>query len=100
VIGVLRLIGSPTRSILGEVLFEGLMITVAGAAFGILVAVSAQRLVNGFFEWRYDTTLVFVRVTTGIAWQSVAFSVPLGILAGLGASWTLLRRDVVSLLGR
>jgi putative ABC transport system permease protein len=100
VIGVLRLIGTPTRSILGEVLFEGLLITVAGAAFGILVAISAQRLVNGFFDWRYDTTLVFVRVTGGIAWQSVAFSVPLGVLAGLVASWTLLRRHVVSLIGR
>jgi len=100
VIGVLRLLGIPTRSILQEVLFEGLLIAAAGAIFGILVAVSAQRLVNAFFQWRYDTTLVFVRVTPAIAWQSVAFAVPLGVLAGLAASWTLLRRDVVSLIGR
>ena len=100
VIGVLRLIGIPTKSILGEVLFEGLLIAAAGAVFGILVAVSAQSLVNRFFQWRYDTTLVFVRVTGGIAWQSMAFAVPLGVLAGLGASWTLLRRHVVALIGR
>jgi hypothetical protein len=39
-------------------------------------------------------------VTLPIAWQSVAFAVPLGVIAGLVASWTLLRRDVVSLVRR
>jgi hypothetical protein len=56
--------------------------------------------VNRFFQWRYDTALVFVRVTRSIALQSIAVSVPLGILAGLVGSWTLLRRDVLALLGR
>jgi putative ABC transport system permease protein len=100
VIGILRLIGVPSRSILTEVLLEGLLIAVAGAAFGILVAVSAQGAINGFFQWRFDTTLVFVRVTPGIVWEAVGFAVPLGVAAGLGASWTLLRRNVVSLVGR
>jgi putative ABC transport system permease protein len=100
VVGILRLLGIAPRSILIEVFFEGLLIAAAGAAFGVLVAVSAQDLVNRFFQWRYDTTLVFVRVTAGIVWKSVAFSVPLGVAAGVAASWTLLRRDVVSLLRR
>jgi putative ABC transport system permease protein len=100
IIGILRLMGIPSRSILIEVLLEGLLITIFGAIFGILVAASAQGLVNRFFQWRYDTTLVFVRVTASIAWQSVAFAVPLGVVAGVAASWTLLRRDVVSLIRR
>jgi len=100
IIGILRLIGIPSRSILLEVLLEGLLITIGGAIFGILIAAAAQGLVNRFFQWRYDTTLVFVRVTASIAWQSVAFAVPLGVVAGVAASWTLLRRDVVSLIGR
>ncbi|PWT83334.1 MAG: hypothetical protein C5B57_07025 [Blastocatellia bacterium] len=100
IIGILRLIGIPPRSILVEVLLEGLLIALAGAAFGIIVAVSAQGFVNRFFQWRYDTTLVFVRVTGSIAWKSVAFAVPLGVAAGLAASWTLLRRNVVSLIRR
>jgi FtsX-like permease family len=100
IIGILRLMGIPPRSILVEVFLEGLLIAIAGAAFGIVVAVSAQGLVNRFFQWRYDTTLVFVRVTSAIAWKSVAFAVPLGVIAGLVASWTLLRRNVVSLIRR
>jgi putative ABC transport system permease protein len=100
IIGILRLMGVPSRSILLEVLLEGLLIAIAGAIFGILAAVAAQGAINRFFQWRFDTTLVFVRVTARIAWEAVAFAVPLGVLAGLAASWTLLRRSVVSLVGR
>jgi putative ABC transport system permease protein len=100
IIGILRLIGIPPRSILAEVLLEGLLIATAGAIFGVVVAISAEGLVNRFFQWRYDTPLLFVRVTPAIAWKSVAFSVPLGVVAGLAASWTLLRRDVVALIRR
>ena len=53
---------------------------------------------NAFFQWHYDTALVFVRVTPRIAARCVALAVPLGVLAGLVASWTLLRRDIVALL--
>jgi ABC-type lipoprotein release transport system permease subunit len=100
IIGILRLMGIPARSILVEVLVEGLLIALAGAVFGVAVAGAGQGLVNRFFEWRYDTTLLFVRVTASIAWRSVAFAVPLGVLAGLAASWTLLRRSAVSLVRR
>jgi ABC-type lipoprotein release transport system permease subunit len=99
-IGVVRLIGISQRSILLEILVEGLLIATAGAVFGILLAVATQGAVNRFFQWRYDTALVFVHVTRSIALQSVAVSVPLGILAGLVGSWTLLRRDVLALVGR
>jgi putative ABC transport system permease protein len=100
IIGILRLMGVASRSILLQVLFEGLLIAVAGAVFGIVVAVAAHGLINAFFQWRYDTTLVFVRVTPLVAWEAVIFAIPLGVMAGLAASWTLLRRSVVSLVGR
>jgi ABC-type lipoprotein release transport system permease subunit len=99
-IGIVRLIGISQRSILLEVLAEGMLIAVAGAVFGILLAAATQGAVNQFFQWRYDTALVFVRVTRSIALQSIAVSVPLGILAGLAGSWALLRRDVLALVGR
>ena len=99
-VGILRLIGVSRGHILLGVLVEGLLIAMAGAAFGVLFALATQGAVNRFFQWRYDTTLVFVRVTAGIAWRCVALAIPLGVLAGLVASWTLLRRDVVALLRR
>jgi ABC-type lipoprotein release transport system permease subunit len=99
-IGIQRLIGVSDRSILLGVLLEGLLIAAAGAIFGVLVAVAAQGTVNRFFQWRYDTTLVFVQVTASIAMRAIALSVPLGVLAGLVGSWSLLRRRVLSLIRR
>ena len=99
-VGIIRLIGVSRRFVLLVVLAEGLLIAAAGAVFGVLVALAAQGVVNRFFQWRYDTALVFVRVTAAIALQSIALAVPLGILAGLVGSWTLLRRDIVALVRR
>jgi ABC-type lipoprotein release transport system permease subunit len=100
VIGIQRLIGVSDRTILLGVLLEGLLIAAAGAVFGVLVAIAAQGSVNRFFQWRYDTTLTFVQVTASIAIRAIALSVPLGVLAGLVGSWSLLRRRVLLLIKR
>lgn len=76
------------------------MIAAAGAAFGIAIAVAFQGGINQFFQWRYDTALVFVRVTPRIALRSIAMAVPLGIAAAVASSWTLLRREVFTLTRR
>ena len=99
-VGILRLIGVSKQHILRGVLLEGLFIAVAGSLFGVLFTWTMEDVFNLLFQWRYDTSLVFVRVTVGIAWRCVALAVPLGVLAGLVASWTLLRRDIVALVRR
>ena len=99
-VGALRLLGISRRSLLIEVAVEGLLIATAGALFGAFVAFAAEGLVNRVFQARYDTTLVFVRVTKSIALRSIALALPLGVLAGVGASWALLKRDVLSLVRR
>jgi putative ABC transport system permease protein len=99
-IGILRLIGFKRRRILLHVLAEGAVIAAAGAAFGVLLSVALQGGVNRFFQWRYDTALVFVRITPRIALRSVVFAVPLGVLAAIASSWTLLRREIISLTRR
>jgi hypothetical protein len=100
IIGLLRLIGISRRSLLAAVLAEGLLIAALGAAFGVVIALAGQGIVNRIFQARYDTALVFVRVTRSIALRSIAVAVPLGVVAGLAASWTVLRRDVLSLFRR
>jgi putative ABC transport system permease protein len=99
-VGILRLIGFRRRRILQYVFAEGVVIAAAGAVFGIAIAVAFQGGINQFFQWRYDTALVFVRVTPRIALRSIAMAVPLGIAAAVASSWTLLRREVFTLTRR
>jgi putative ABC transport system permease protein len=99
-VGILRLIGISRRTLLASVAVEGLAVAAMGAAFGVVLAYVSEGLVNRVFQARYDTALVFVRVTPSIAMRSIVVAAPLGILAGIGASWTLLRREVLSIFHR
>ncbi len=99
-VGVLRLIGISRKTIMTEVIVEGLLVAIAGAAVGVLIAAGAQHTVNRFFQARYDTALVFMRVSPAIAMRSIAVAVPVGVVAGAVASWTLLRRGTSSLVRR
>jgi ABC-type lipoprotein release transport system permease subunit len=99
-VAVLRLIGISRRSLLSSVAVEGLAIAVAGAVFGIALALASEGVINRYFQMRYDTSLVFIRITTRIAWRAVAVAAPLGVAAGIAASWTLLRRNILSLFRR
>ena len=99
-VGVLRLIGLPSRRILVQLFIEGALIAIAGAGFGLLLSLASEGLINRFFQWRYDTALVFVRVTPGVAAVCVAIAVPLGVGATVAASWALLRRSGLRLARR
>jgi ABC-type lipoprotein release transport system permease subunit len=99
-VGILRLIGLRKSRILLQVFAEGLLIAAAGAVFGIVFAAALQGAVNAFFQWRYDTSLIFVRITPQIALRCVLLAVPLGVVASVISSWTLLRSNVLELAKR
>ena len=73
---------------------------IAGAIFGVLIAAGAQYGINRFFQARYDTTLVFVRVTASIVIRCLVIALPVGVVTGAAAAWTLLRRAPASLIRR
>ena len=99
-VGVLRLIGLPARRILAQIFIEGLAIAAAGAIFGLMLAIGSESVLNRFFQWRYDTALVFVRISPQVAALCVAIAVPLGVAATVIASWALLRRNGLRLARR
>jgi ABC-type lipoprotein release transport system permease subunit len=99
-VGVLRLIGLPIRRILVQVLLEGLRVAAVGAVFGLNLSLLSERLINAFFQWRYDTALIFVRITPAVALTCVTIAVPLGAAATVVASWALLRRNALRLARR
>ena len=99
-VGVLRLIGLPIRRILLQLFLEGLLIAVVGSVFGLALSLLSEGIINRFFQWRYDTTLVFVRVTPQVAAVCVAIAIPLAVSATVVASWALLRRNGLRLARR
>ncbi len=99
-VGILRLIGLPARRILAQIFLEGALIAGAGSLFGLVLAAGSQVLINRFFQWRYDTALVFVRITPDAAAACLAIAVPLGTVATVAASWALLRRNALRLARR
>lgn len=99
-VGVLRLIGLPIRRILLQLFLEGLLIAVVGSVFGLALSLLSEGIINRFFQWRYDTALVFVRVTPQVAAVCVAIAIPLGVSATVVASWALLRRNGLRLARR
>jgi putative ABC transport system permease protein len=99
-IGMLRLIGLRRRRILLQVFSEGLLIAFLGALFGVLLAGACQGLFNRILQWRYDTALVFVRVTRRSPGAACCWLLPFGMAASLVSSWGLLRRPIVSLARR
>ena len=100
IVGTLRLLGFTRRRILVQVLAEGALIATVGAVGGIVFALAMEDMFNRFFQWRYDTTLVFLRITPAVVIQSLAMAVPLGIAASLIASWTLIRQQILALVRR
>ena len=99
-VGVLRLIGLPIRRIVLQLFLEGVFIAVVGSIFGLVLSLLSQGIINQFFQWRYDTALVFVRITPQVAAICVAIAVPLGVSATVVASWALLRRNGLRLARR
>ncbi len=99
-VGVLRLIGLPARRILVQIFVEGALIATVGSLFGLVLAAASQLLINRFFQWRYDTALVFVRITPDVAALCLAIAIPLGAVATVAASWALLRRNALRLARR
>jgi ABC-type antimicrobial peptide transport system permease subunit len=99
-VGVLRLIGLPVPRILAQILIEGLLVAAVGAAFGLALALGSEGLINRFFQWRYDTALVFVAITPRVALLSIWIAVPLGAAATVLASWAMLRRSGLRLVRR
>jgi putative ABC transport system permease protein len=99
-VGILRLIGFESRRVLVQVFVEGLIISVGGAVFGLLLALASQFAINRYFQWHYNTMLIFVRVTPLVWFECLLIAVPLGVTASVCASWALLKRHGLALARR
>jgi putative ABC transport system permease protein len=89
-LGVLRLLGISRRTVLRSVLLIAAIVSLLGSIAGIGLGRLAVAIINPAARARYDTDLVFARVTPGVVLLAVGLSIPLGLLAG----WFVARRIV------
>jgi putative ABC transport system permease protein len=89
-LGVLRLLGISRRTVLRSVLLIAAVASLLGSAVGIGLAYIAAAIINPLSQARFDTDLVFARITPDIVLLAVGFSIPMGLLAG----WLVARRIV------
>lgn len=99
-VGVLRLIGLTSGRVLGQVLLESIVVAAGGSLFGIALAAASETLINRYFQWHYNTALVFVRITPDVVGTCLAVAIPLGVVASTAASWSLLRKQLMQLARR
>jgi putative ABC transport system permease protein len=88
---VMRFVGVRRRTIFGALLLEAVAVAAAGSAGGAALAYAVGALINRYYGWFFDTTLVFSRITSGIVLFGVALSLLLGVGAGAAAAWRLVR---------
>lgn len=99
-VGVLRLLGLTSRRVLAQIVIESVVVAAGGSLFGIALAAASQSAINTYFQWHYNTALVFVRITPGVVGTCLAIAIPLGVIASTAASWSLLRKQLMQIARR
>jgi putative ABC transport system permease protein len=97
---VMRFVGVRRRTIFGALVLEATVIAALGSAFGTVLAYLAGAATNAYYTRYFDTSLIFSLVTPKLVLFSVFLSLALGILAGAGAAWRLVRTRPMVLWGR
>lgn len=99
-LAILTVTGISKRTILQSVLLESTFFALIASLLGAGMGCISAQLVNLYYRYYYQTTLVFARVTADILLQALALSIVLGIAAG-AFSWFRLRHlAVLQELGR
>jgi putative ABC transport system permease protein len=97
---VMRFVGVRRRTIFGALVLEAALIAVLGSALGAGLAFLAGALTNAYYRRFFDTELIFSLITPRIVLFSVCLSLLLGLAAGAGAAWRLVRTRPMVLWGR
>ena len=99
-LGVLRLLGISRRTVVRSVLAIATLVALLGSLVGIGLGFAAASLVNPLAQHRYDTDLVFVRVTLPVIGLAVGLSILLGIAAGTAVAARSARAHPLRQIGR
>jgi putative ABC transport system permease protein len=99
-IAALRLLGTSRRTLMGWLVLEAAIISTAGGMLGIAIGGLASAIINRYYQWSYDTTLLFSVVTPDVVVQALGLALGLGLVAGGAAMFRLLAVHPLEEAGR
>ena len=99
-LAVLRLIGISRRTVLRSVLLIAALAALLGSLVGIGLAHVAVAIINPASQARYDTDLVFARITPAIVLLAVGLSIPMGLAAGWFVARRIVHQNPLDAMGR
>jgi len=99
-VAAMRLMGISRSTVVRSVMLEASFVALVGSAFGVALGVVTAAFVNSHYQTVYRTPLRFAIVTPGTVAFSVALSLVLGVGAGALAARRLARTPPLTLFGR
>ncbi|HUQ83988.1 MAG TPA: FtsX-like permease family protein [Gemmatimonadaceae bacterium] len=99
-VAAMRLMGISRSTVVRSVMVESSAIALVGSLFGVLLGLIVSAFVNAHYQAVYRTPLRFAIVTPGTVAFSVVLSLLLGIGAGALAARRLARTPPLALFGR
>jgi putative ABC transport system permease protein len=98
-IATLRVIGFSRPSILTSFVLESVMLSVLGAAVGILLMLPFNGMTTGTQNQVTFSEVVFnLRMTPAVVGRAVLFAMVMGLIGGIAPAWQAARRDILAAL--
>lgn len=98
-IATLRVIGFSRPSILTSFVFESVVLSLLGAAVGIVLMLPFDGMTTGTSNAVTFSEIVFsLRMTPAVIGGAVVFAVIMGLLGGIAPAWQAARRDILTAL--
>jgi putative ABC transport system permease protein len=98
-IATLRVIGFSRPSILTSFVFESVLLSLIGAAVGIVLMLPFNGMTTGTSNAVTFSEIVFsLRMTPVVVGIAIAFAVVMGLFGGMAPAWHAARRDILSAL--
>ncbi len=98
-IATLRIMGFSRPSILRSFLLESLLLSLLGAAIGIVLMLPLNGMTTGTSNAVTFSEVVFsLRLTPAVLGTAVAFAVVMGLFGGMAPAWLAARQNIVGAL--
>jgi putative ABC transport system permease protein len=98
-IATLRVIGFSRPSILTSFVFESVVLSLLGAAVGIILMLPFNGMTTGTNNPTTFSEAVFsLRMTPGVVGSAVIFAVAMGLFGGIAPAWHAAKREILASL--